>query len=277
MAQEYQWRADAHFDKSSGSDNKLSYGTLTQSGTSWQTATAGPMNIGTRQYYYRDSNTKWKGAFQDALSSRALYTITQSWNASFDGNNVLTIKINTTINSAVRDDIRNPRDSQRTYYDTNTPGRYIIISAFGPFDDPLTRRTYVDNRVATAHTMFTDAGNTLPFTLPEQTISLAPGDTMKGNSIQIYNETIGISSWDVIYIGATFYNPMPSEYRPGKVYNGVDDWLSHNRSGGASEVLSSTNWSVMTTINGAVGTDNPPLIMDGNLDYHNMRLIGTGQ
>lgn len=275
MAQVYQWRADVHFDRSPGSDSELSYGALTQSGTSWQTATAGPMNIGTRQYYYRDSNTKWKGKFQDALSSRALYTITQSWTASFDSGNVLTIRINTTINSAIRDDIRNPRNSQRTYYDTNTPGRYIIISAFGPFDDPLTRRTYTDKKVATAHTMFTDAGNTLPFTLPEQTISLTPGVTLKGNSIQIYNETMGTGSWDVIYIGATFYNPMPDEYRPGKVYNGVDDWLSHNRSDGASEVLTNTNWSVMSTIDGGTGTGNPPLIMDDNLDYHNMREIGT--
>lgn len=273
MAQEYQWRADIHFDRSAGSDNELSYGALTQTETTWQTASAGPMNIGTRQYYYRDSNTMWSGKFRDLLSSRALYTITQSWTASFDGNNVLTIKINTTINSAIRDDVRHPAGT----YDRNTPGRYILIRALGVFDDPLARREYADYQVATAHTMFTNTGNTLPYSFPEQTITLVPGATLKGNTVEIYNQTLGSSSWDTIYIGATFYNPMPSEYRPGKVYNGVNDWLSHNRSGGASEVLSNTNWSVMTTINGAVGTDNPPFIMDDNFEYHNMRLIGTGQ
>ena len=269
MAQQYQWRADIHFDRSPGSDSELSYGALTQTETSWQTAGAGTVNIGTRQYYYRDSNTMWNYKFRDLLSSRALYTITQNWTASFDGNNVLTVKINTTINSAVRDDVRHPSGT----YDRNTPGRTITMFADGA-NGFVSVLQYTDNQVAEAHSLFPGQ---LPLVIPEQTIKLNPGKTMTGNSIMIYNQTVGSGSYDTIYIGATFYNPMPSEYRPGKVYNGTNDWLSHNRSGGASEVLSNNNWQVMTTINGAVGTDNPPFIMDDNLDYHNMRLIGTGQ
>lgn len=63
----------------------------------------------------------------------------------------------------------------------------------------------------------------------------------------------------------------PADYRPGEqLINGV--WSSHNRSGGACELLSNGNWIEMKTM---PGTGDPPeLLLNGA--WQNMEKIGAG-
>ena len=64
------------------------------------------------------------------------------------------------------------------------------------------------------------------------------------------------------------------DYIPGMIYDGNGNWLSHNRSGGVLRQFNGTTWSGdLKTINGSVGTGNPPSIYNGNA-FVNQRRIG---
>lgn len=62
------------------------------------------------------------------------------------------------------------------------------------------------------------------------------------------------------------------DYRPGKIWNG-SSWKSHNRSGGAANVRTSSSWKEMKTTDGGTGTGNPPSIY--NNGWKNQRKIGS--
>lgn len=345
MAQNYKWRSTTTYE----SDTSLSYGVTPNTQSSWQTASAGTQNSRTWTYWWRDSNTTWQGTYQDALSSRCAVSVTQSWTASIDAHNVLTVVINTTINSIIRDDIQAPTG----YSDQNTPGRVITL-----YDDAGNQVAQVtDNQVATAHTIMGT-----PVTLPQRTFTIQPGSSLTKSSLQAHNQTVGGQSYDDILIGVEFQNPMDIEtvykisyngnggspvpasmsttssassvtlyvatapipsygsykflgwsltqipgsgtaadvdynpgnaiilyetnpqitlyavwehdYRPGAVYNGSNDWLSHNRSAGRADIYDGSTWNTMRTLDGGTGTGNPPEIYDGTT-WHNMRKIGT--
>ncbi len=63
---------------------------------------------------------------------------------------------------------------------------------------------------------------------------------------------------------------------PGKVFSSANNWLSHNRpTNGHAKLYTGSGWgSDMKTINGGVGTGDPPLIRHEN-EYRNMRRIGV--
>lgn len=63
-------------------------------------------------------------------------------------------------------------------------------------------------------------------------------------------------------------------YRPGKILNANNNWMSHQRSGGAEKIYNGSSWVQMDTIDGATGTNNPPLIKHSS-GWKNMRRIGT--
>lgn len=65
------------------------------------------------------------------------------------------------------------------------------------------------------------------------------------------------------------------DYRPGAIINN-DQWFSHNRANGASNVFNGTEWVEMRTVDGAVGTSNPPS-MRHDSDWKNMRKVGIEQ
>lgn len=68
-------------------------------------------------------------------------------------------------------------------------------------------------------------------------------------------------------VWATLFN---FDYRPGaSLVNG--QWQSHNRGAGASDIWTGS-WSTMRTDNGAVGTDNPPFMLNNR--WYNQRKIG---
>lgn len=62
------------------------------------------------------------------------------------------------------------------------------------------------------------------------------------------------------------------DYRPGKIWNGLD-WKSHNRSGGADNIYNGSTWREMKTTDGGSGTGDPPSIY--NNGWKNQRKIGS--
>lgn len=340
MAKQYAWSTTTSF----ASDTNLSYG-VEPNDQSWHTTDV-MTGSATALYYYRDANISTGGQYTDANSSRVATTVTNSWTASIDASNVLTITLTTTIDSIVRDDFRGSNQ--------DSPGRVITINdsvgstVFGP---------YTDNNLTSYHQI---SGS---ISVGTTTIVLQPGQSAEKSALQLHNQTVGYQSYDDIGIGVRFKNPLPAnwtatlnynanggsgapsaqtatvgvastsynftipnttptwgqfiflgwsntqisgsgtaadvdyvagdtftiqqsdptktiyavwmkDYRPGSVYNGSDDWLSHNRSTGCADIFDGTTWKTMRTIDGGVGTGNPPEIYDGTT-WHNMRKIGT--
>ncbi len=62
------------------------------------------------------------------------------------------------------------------------------------------------------------------------------------------------------------------DYRPGAIYND-SNWMSHNRSNGDRRIYDGSNWKELRTIDGGVGTNNPPSIYNGNR-WVNQRRVG---
>lgn len=89
------------------------------------------------------------------------------------------------------------------------------------------------------------------------------------------------ASWDEQYppdefrVGLFITNPNSPTYRPGKILDNGNTWQSHNRSGGADNILqgNGTSWQTMPTAKGHEASDNPPLIMT-NSNFVNMLKIG---
>lgn len=64
------------------------------------------------------------------------------------------------------------------------------------------------------------------------------------------------------------------DYRPGAIYDGTT-WQSHNRSSGARDIYNGSSWNTLRTIDGGIGTGNPPSIAN-NTGWVNQRRIGQG-
>lgn len=248
----YNWRADLSFAE--GAPGQLTHGVTPSTQENWQDANTGTsISPGQYTYWYRDSNTAWSGEFRDILSSRVALKITQTWNANVDSRNNLTITIQTVVDGIDRDDVRAPAG----YSDTNTPGRSITLYK----KDGTAIFSTIDNLVATAHNL---SG---PINVGSETFVLAPGDTsIVGTSLYLHNQTVGMASYDDIWLGISFKNPLPRDYRPGATLNTNNNiWRSHNRTNGACHILSNTgtmSWHECRTLNGdSGGKGNPPLIL----------------
>lgn len=250
----YQWRITTNYM----SDTSLSFGVSPNTWQNWQTDDTGDKDGGTVTYFYRDANVASAGgAYTDANSSRVAVVMSQSWTTSVDNQNNLTIVLRTAINQIRRDDLRGNNN--------NTPGRNIrVFESVGGAQ--LLNLT--DNQVATAHTIYNG-----PLVVEQRTFTLAPGQDATGGQLQVYNQTIGYASYDDIRIGVQFRNILPADYRPGMIMvNGT--WQSHNRTNGWAGIMVNGTYREMRTNDGAVGTDNPPLIKhpDG---WKNQRKIGA--
>lgn len=263
MAAEYNWRAELTI-ASGGDLGGLSHGVTPAAQEDWQTATAGgQMSPGQYTYWYRDSNTMWMGQFQDVMSSRVAVRVTQTWTTSVDNQNNLTVTVSTTVDSIDRDDIRHPAG----YYDSDTPGRKIDLYKA---DNTLVFSTN-DYQVATAHNI---SGS---ISLGSETFTIAPGDTGDVRpSLHLHNQVIGISSWDDIWLGIQFRNPLPKDYRPGCTLDtNTHIWKSHNRTNGACHVLSNVDnmtWQEMRTFGAPTALGNPPSIYHDNKWYNQLKL-----
>lgn len=260
MAKEFEWRVQTDYRIAPDPTYHLSHGVDPNTYEDWQTAQSGATGGGTWRFWFRDSNTSYQGQWVDAISSRFNIVITQSWTATIDNNNVLTVVVTTTADSAYRDD---PQGS-----DQNTPGRHLTLykeqGGSAVWD-------YTDYQIATAHSIFSSAIN-----IGTETIVLQPGDaSLVKSSLFLHNQTVGYSSYDDIWLGVQFRNPLPPDYIPGKVWNG-SDWLSHNRAtNGHAKLYTGSAWgSDMKTIDGGTSSGDPPEIWHSSSSKKNMRKIG---
>lgn len=257
MAKIYKWKADTTYQ----STTTLSYGVIPTSQTGWQTAQAGSQS-GTWQYWYRDANVASGGVYSDANSSRVVVSLTESWTATIDSRNNLTISISTTINSVVRDDLRGSNQ--------DTPGRNIDIFREQGGSPVL---SLTDSQLASAHTIYGG-----PLVLDNYTFTLAPGQSLQRSSLYLHNQTIGYQSYDDIWFGVLFLNDLPKDYRPGtSLDTNTSVWKSHNRTNGACHVLNGSTWQECRTLDGdSGGQGNPPLMLrQANASsWYNQRLLG---
>lgn len=261
MAKIYRWRASTRFQ----SDTTLSNGVTPNDKDTWQTENAGGELSGTWTYWYRDANVMVGGTFNDANSSRVAVSLTERWTTSVDSHNNLTVHLWTTINSVVRDDCLGTN--------TDTPGRNILIYREQGGAELL---NLTDNQVATPHTIYTG-----PLVLDEFTFALAPGQNLERSSLYLHNYSVGFPSYDDIWFGVSFQNPLPRDYRPGATLNTNNSvWRSHNRTNGACHILSNTgtmNWHECRTVDGdSGGRGDPPLILtaaDAN-SWRNQKRLG---
>lgn len=251
----YQWRADIRIEP----ETTLSHGVTPSGQESWQTAQSGQTVSKTYTYWYRDSNTSYGGQYVDAISSRVAISVTDEWTTSVDNRNNLTVTVTTTVNSIVRDDIRGQ--------DQNLPGRNLALYRT---QGGAAVWTFQDLQVATARTLMGS-----PLVLGQETIVIPPGNTADVRpSIYFHNQTVGSSSYDDIWAGVQWRNPLPPNYIPDMVNDGDGHWLSHNRTGGTFRQYNGTAWgSDLKTLDGGSGTGDPPEIYNGSA-WKNRRLIG---
>lgn len=251
MAKEYNWRATTTFQ----SDTTLSHGAVPSTWENWQTAGEGSQAPGQITYFYRDANVAGPGGFTDANSSRVAIVLTESWTASIDNNNNLTITLTTTLDEIRRDDLQGSNQ--------NTPGRNINLyrEQGGAAILSLT-----DNQLAVAHTLYSG-----PTTIAQETFTLPPGQSASRSSLYVHNQTVGSASYDDIWAGIQFMNPLPADYRPGqRKISGT--WYSHNRTGGVCSRKVSGIWSELRTLDGGSGTGNPPSRRTSGTWYNQYKL-----
>lgn len=249
----YKWKADTTYQ----SDTSLSYGVIPTSHTGWQTTQPGQQS-GAWTYWYRDANVAPGGAYTDANSSRVAVSLNESWTASIDNRNNLTVTINTTINSVVRDDLRGANQ--------DTPGRNITIYR-EQGGSPVLSMT--DTQLASAHTIWSG-----PVTLDQFSFTLAPGESLQRSSLYLHNQAIGLSSYDDIWFGVLFLNDLPAVAVPHAVLGGNGKWLSHNRTGGDLRIRTSSRWTDnLENTDWGEGYGDPPSVQKNN-KWLNARVIG---
>ena len=249
MAKQYMWKTSFAYQNVLEPNYHLSHGVTPNIYDNWQTADIGTGGPNSSIYFYRDSNTMYSGGWYDIISSQVNFSVTQSWTTSIDSRNNLTVSIHTIINSIDRVDARGG--------DANTPGRNITVYK----EQGGTAYISVsDTQVATDHNISgsVDLGTYI--------FTLAPGQSATRNTLYIHNQTIGSASYDDIWAGVQFMNPLPKDYRPGATLDtNTSIWKSHNRTNGACHILSNTSnmtWTECRTLNGdSGGQGNPPLIL----------------
>ena len=257
MAKQYKWKTSFAYQNELSPNNHLSYGATPNTYDSWQTATAGEAGNNTTTYFYRDSNTMYSGEYIDSLSSRVAFSVTQTWTTSVDSHNNLTVSVSTVINSVVRDDIRGS--------DQNTPGRNINVYKE---QGGTAYISVTDNQVATAHTISGSVD------LGTYTFTLAPGQNLTRNTLYIHNQTVGSGSYDDIWAGVEFMNPLPKETIPHAVRGGSSSWLSHNRTGGDLRIWNGSRWTDnLANTDGGTGYGDIPSIFKNN-KWLNARTFG---
>lgn len=229
--------------------------------TGWRStdATSGSTSA---EYYFRDSDTG-----ENSNSSRVVVSIMESWTASIDANNNLTVSLQTVINSIRRDDIQgNPG--------TLGIGRDMFVRRY---DGGPLLWSVSNDPIGTVHTILGT-----PLVLDEYTFVLPPGENLSRGSVFFRNNAVGHGSdptpsayVDLMWLGTEFRNPLPKDYRPGeRKINGI--WQSHNRDGGACRRKVNGTWIELRTLDGGVGTGNPPSIKTNNV-WVNQKKLGANQ
>ena len=271
MAKEYQWKADTGI-VSGGYPNE-EYG-VDPNDTSWHTTSALSGST-SRYYFYRDSSTS-----QNSNSSKVRVYIDESWTASIDSRNNLTIVLTTTISQIVRGEINgnpwtSPYARNRNIYIRRSQGGSNVWSIG---NDPID----------SAHTILASPG----VTLSTYTFTLAPGEGLTRSSLYYISTVPGHESdplpniyTDVFTMGTTFKNILPADYRPGAILKSAQQYepnpsdgayYSHNRSAGACHILATdggSTWTEMRTIGAPTDMGDPPAVLHDD-KWYNQLLIG---
>lgn len=246
----YTWIADVSITGGYAGQNKGANPLVTTP----QTGTASGSHIA--DYYYSDSNARnpdgsW-GNNQN--SSQVHYTIKDEWTASVDSDNVVSIRVTTTVEKI-----------ERTFFSGNpnlsvTNGRDIIL-ARTENGGALWQRNGLS--IISYGVIATN------IRLGTETITLRPGGSASRRpSVWIRNHTSG-TAWDspvytdYIQAGVTFQNNLPADYRPGATYNGIG-WRCNNNEGGACHVWTGSSWQECRTADGGSATNNPPFGYNGS-------------
>lgn len=253
--QNYTYQALTRLD--SGGYPGEEYGTIpAMSNPITTSATTGTQRY---QYYYRDSASS-----SNANSSQVLITIEDSWTASIDNSNRLTITVTTTLVDIGRGNIIGTPSagggSLRNIYIRRTPNGPNLVS-------------FLNDNIDTAGNI---SGT---HELGTYTFTLEPGSALSQSSLYLLNCVPGHESdplpsinVDALYIGTAFTNILPKDYRPGETWNGAN-YMSHNRDGGVCSYWDGSSWKEMRTQDYPTGQGNPPLLYrDG--DWFNQANIG---
>lgn len=264
MARNYQWRTNAEII--SGGYTGEETGVI-PADTGWRTTDV-MTGSSSAEYYFRDSDTG-----ENANSSRVVVSISETWSASIDSRNNLSVTLRTTITGIRRDDLRGTVGTMgvgRSMYIRRHAGGGIIWQVI---NDPI----------STAHTILGS-----PITLDDYTFTLAPGENLSRGSIYFRSNTQGHDGdtppsiyVDLMWLGTHFKNILPKDYRPGSTLDtNTSIWKSHNRTNGACHILSNIGnmtWLECRTQGGDDGErGNPPLILtaaDAN-SWRNQKKLG---
>ena len=254
MVKQYKWKADTTYQ----STTTLSHGVIPSDHTGWQSAGEGA-HSGSWEYWYRDANVMVGGGYSDANSSAVFVHLTESWTASIDTRNNLTVTINTVIQSVRRDDLRGSN--------VDTPGRNINIYREQGGSPVL---SLTDSQLASAHVIYQG-----PLALDSFTFTLAPGQSLQRSSLYLHNQTMGYQSYDDIWFGILFLNDLPAVAIPHAVLDGNETtWLSHNRPGGDLRLWNGSRWTDnLENTDWGAGYGDPPSVMKDN-KWLNARVIG---
>lgn len=226
---------------------------------SWHTTTA-ESGSATFTYYYNDSTCA-----SNSNSSRTEVNITDTWTASVDEHNKLTIVVHSVINSIVRSAYQgNPNAC------ANNIVSDIIISRI---QGGATIARYNNQNFANYGTVATniDCGSYTMVIDPGQGATRTP--LVYKNDAHYSDGTQEGLYDDIMRMGLTFKNILPADYRPGATLDSSSVWQSHERTGGKAHILTSGGtWREMRTVDGLTASDNPPSIY--TTKWMNQRLIG---
>lgn len=261
MAKQYRWRTS--FVQISGGYPGEETGVYPDDQT-WHTTDA-LSGTATAIYHYRDSDVA-----QNANSTKVDVEIRDSWTASIDSRNRLTITITTTLLSIVRNGWQ------------GTGGGGIMRNIFIRRAATSPLLWSVSDPTTYEHTILGT-----PVDLGTYTFTLEPGQggSATGSSIYYRSNLAGhdstpppSSAVDEFALGVEFENILPVDYRPGAVLNGSDQWMSHNRDIGKCHILGPNGMFIdCRTTGGGVDKGNPPSILTQNDDWVNDLLIGKDQ
>lgn len=215
-------------------------------------------------YYFHDSQT-----MDNNNSSRVDVRIVESWTASLRSDNTIDIRVTVSIPSITRTRIGSPvAYSTYIFVRQNAWGQNIWTS--GGCDDASVSHTIATN---------IDLG-TYTISLPPESEGSERGTVyFRSNSCGHNDDTPPSLYIDEFWLGLNFRNILPKDYRPGSINPTTalspTSWLSHNRNAGWAGIWDGSSFKEMRTSNGAVSSDNPPLIKHSTPDsWLNMRKIG---
>lgn len=261
MAKNYQWKTDSEIISGGYVGEEIG---IIGGSTSWVTTDtmSGSASV---KCFYRDSNSG-----SNNNSSRVVIDISETWTASINNRNYLTVNLSTTVNSIIRDDIKgNPLIGGNA-----TRELYLRRDSSGPWI-----WSAINDDISTPHTILSG-----PLVLDNYSFTLAPGENLSRGSIYFRDNTNGHGSdpapsyyVDELWVGTIFRNILPKDYRPGATLsadNGI--WLTHNRANKAAHILpsaSSPTWTEMRTLGAPTDMGNPPSILHDS-KWYNQKLLG---